>query len=161
MDVKVGGEVDSYCTTCRTMRLHNVVAMVGTRPVRVLCRSCQGQHSYRARMPGVAAPRSTKPRVAKTARTVVELPSETFYSRISARECEAQRYSPSDRYPIDAVIRHPTFGCGIVVALPHPQKVEVQFESGVKLLLHDRHAAVIPTLQRPTPPIVRNLPPEE
>ncbi len=165
MDVIVGGEVDAYCTACKAMRLHNVIAMVATRPARVACRSCQGQHAYRARLPGEKAPRksSSKPGAASTA---AQVPTETFYARIAAGERDAVGYSPNDRYVVDAVIRHPTFGPGIVIALPKPQKVEVQFESGTKLLLHDRAATPMLNLQRPVPrpvvlPPIQDIPTEE
>jgi hypothetical protein len=35
-------------------------------------------------------------------------------------------------------VRHPSFGCGLVTALPAAQRMEVAFQDGKRLLVHDR-----------------------
>ena len=59
--VKVGGEVDSFCTKCQLVLAHTVHAVVGGRPVKVECNTCHGVHRYKggaglapARTPGAA-----------------------------------------------------------------------------------------------------------
>lgn len=44
---EVSGEVTSYCTKCKTERLHIIVALEKSIPKRVQCKACQGEHNYR------------------------------------------------------------------------------------------------------------------
>lgn len=53
--LKTGGEVDSWCTKCRMVLNHRIIAMVGPKPVRVECSTCGSHHNYRARAPGEKA----------------------------------------------------------------------------------------------------------
>lgn len=121
------------------MRWHVVVAMVESRPVKVECLSCHKQHAYRAHEPGAAkpksgsAPASTRVRAPKVLSEVTDLEI-----RLRGGERDARAYSPKDRYAVDEIVRHPQFGCGLVVALPALQRMEVAFLAGRKLLVHDR-----------------------
>ena len=45
--VKVGGEVDAFCTKCQLTLAHTVHAVVSGRPVKVECNTCHGVHRYR------------------------------------------------------------------------------------------------------------------
>src|SRR3954468_24540373 len=54
--LKAGGEVDSWCTKCKLVLNHRIIAMVGTTPVRVECSTCNSHHNFRARAPGDKAP---------------------------------------------------------------------------------------------------------
>lgn len=56
--VSVGKDIDSWCTSCKMMILHTIVAMVGSEVKRVQCNSCGSQHVFRAHPPG-EAPRSS------------------------------------------------------------------------------------------------------
>lgn len=57
MAMKVGEDIDAWCTKCRTDTLHVVVALKpGTsEPKRCECKECHGQHNYHA--PKIAAPK--------------------------------------------------------------------------------------------------------
>ena len=56
---------------------------------------------------------------------------ETYTSRISKAELgEEAMFSPGD------AVRHPFFGRGKVIAVPHRMKVQIQFEDGRTRLLH-------------------------
>ncbi|MCB9701806.1 MAG: hypothetical protein H6711_07940 [Myxococcales bacterium] len=49
MPYQVGQDIDAWCTRCRLDTTHVIVAMAsdGTKPKRVECTSCHGQHNYR------------------------------------------------------------------------------------------------------------------
>jgi hypothetical protein len=156
-EVRVGGEVESYCTTCKIMKYHVVVAVVDGRPAKVECAGCHKQHQFRAAPPGTAAPRPAgggRPSAAARSR-VGDKPAaapapagDDLEARLAARE--PRTYAPRERYQIDDVVTHPSFGAGVVIALPAAQKMEVAFRGGGrKLLVHDRGAAVAPALERP------------
>jgi hypothetical protein len=57
MAMKVGEDIDAWCTKCRTDTLHVVVALKPgtTEPKRVECKECHGQHNHHA--PKIAAPK--------------------------------------------------------------------------------------------------------
>src|SRR6187455_808460 len=54
--LRAGGEVDSWCTKCKLVLNHRIIAMVGGTPVRVECSTCSSHHNYRPRGPGERAP---------------------------------------------------------------------------------------------------------
>ncbi|SRR5258706_1813318 len=160
--VKVGGEIESWCTTCRTMKWHVVVAVVDGKPAKVECAGCHKHHVFRAAAPGTPKPRA--PRGAKAASESAAV--DDLAERLAAGERDARAYSPMDAYAVGDFVRHPTFGVGLVIALPAAQKVELAFRGGRKLLVHRRgEAAAAPALVRPPPrrddegPTVTDAPP--
>lgn len=130
--LEVGGELDAWCTTCKLMKWHTVVALVEGKPAKVQCQGCSKQHQYRAQPPGKA-----KPRAARAAATSAA-PAVDFDTLVGGRAGEARPYSPETRYELNDVLRHPTFDVGVVTATPAPQKIEVTFRETKKILLHDR-----------------------
>jgi hypothetical protein len=137
--VSVGGEIEAWCTSCRLMKWHVVVAMVGGEPAKVECHGCGKQHGYRTHEPGAPRPRApARPRAASPARELARRTSEELAARLLAGERDARGYSPRERYAVDELVRHPSFGCGVVTALLGAQKMEVAFRDGRRLLVHDR-----------------------
>src|SRR5262249_34715423 len=54
----IGSEIETSCTTCKSVTPHAVVAKVGHVPTSVECRTCSTLHAYRAprRSSGPKAP---------------------------------------------------------------------------------------------------------
>ncbi len=139
---RVGGDVDAFCTKCRMILGHTVLAMVGDKIARVRCNTCQGEHAYKGGPPGAtgktgAARASGGGRSApipKTAREkAVERPFEELFA---GKDASAQKpYAPKTRFAEGDVLSHPTFGLGLVQASRH-DKIDVAFKSGVKTLVH-------------------------
>ncbi|MBI5481927.1 MAG: hypothetical protein HY906_23940 [Deltaproteobacteria bacterium] len=139
--MKVGGEIEAYCTSCKAIHWHIIIAMVDARPAKVECLSCHKQHTLRtarSRARGAAAPAPSRP-----ATVLLDLEE-----KLRGREKTATGYDPERACALDEVIRHPSFGLGVVVALPAPQRMEVAFHGGRKFLVHDR-AGGGPRLKRP------------
>ena len=149
--LKVGADTQAYCTSCKTMHEHVIVAMVGTRPAKVECAECHKQHLFRAGPPGTKAPKAAKTGAAKPRKKAgsdaVRPPPLDINALIAGRD--PRGYDPKVGFGLGDVVRHPSFGVGIVVALPGAQKMEIAFEVGTKLLAHDRGAAIASTLTRP------------
>ena len=123
--IKVGGEVDALCSKCELVLAHTVIAMVGTRPVKVACNTCHVVHVFRGTSAG--RPTRERPRAAG------------FDELLAARDVAgARRYSPRETYGIGQVLDHPQFGRGFVSALRDSAKLEVTFRAGVKTLVHGR-----------------------
>jgi hypothetical protein len=134
--VKVGGEVDAFCTKCQLTLAHTVHAVVSGRPVKVECNTCHGVHRYRD-PPGRAAPASAGVRPARPARE--KAPVVAFEDLLAGKDLSgAQPYSPKRTYAVSDVIDHPTFGRGFVSAVRDAGKIEVTFRSDVKVLVHRR-----------------------
>jgi hypothetical protein len=137
-ELKVGGELDAWCTSCRLMKWHTIVAIVDGKPAKVECQGCNKQHQYRAQPPGEKAAKT--PRARKSAEPAP--PAVDFDTLLAGREADAKTYSPNDSYALNDVVRHPTFGVGVATATPGPQKIELTFRDGTKkVLLHDRGGA--------------------
>ncbi len=136
--LKVGGEVDAFCTRCELVLAHTVHALLAGRPVKVECNTCHSVHRYRA-VPGHPARRVAggSPAVAGQGRERSAVAG--FDELLAARNiAAAQPYSPRKRFAVGDVIDHGVFGRGFVSALRDGDKVEITFRSDVKVLVHGR-----------------------
>jgi hypothetical protein len=134
--VKVGGEVDAFCTKCELTLAHTVHAVVGGKPVKVECNTCHGVHRYRDANGRSAAPRAA-PKGEKPARAKPEVVG--FETLLAGKNVGAARpYSPKQTFAVDDVVDHAMFGRGFVSAVRDGGKVEITFRSDVKLLIHGR-----------------------
>jgi hypothetical protein len=132
---KVGGEIDAFCTRCKLTLAHTILAMVGTKPARVRCNTCGGDHAYRS-APGAktpAKPRSSTPRASAAAKVVIGWDERLAGKDVAA----AKKYSPRETFVPEELVNHPTFGIGIVTAVRH-DKVDVAFKADLKTLIHGR-----------------------
>lgn len=130
--LKVGGEVDSFCTRCNMVLAHTIHAMVGPRPVKVECNTCHVVHAFRAPAGSAKAPRPARARAVKG-------PVISFDEILRTKNLAmAVKYSPKTTFAVDQVIEHPTFGMGFVSAVLDGAKVQVTFRSDVKVLVHAR-----------------------
>jgi hypothetical protein len=57
-EMRLGDILDDYCSRCRLLTDHSVVAMVGEQVRKVRCRTCHYEHHYRQ---GKAGPRKNQP----------------------------------------------------------------------------------------------------
>jgi hypothetical protein len=133
---KVGGDIDAWCTRCKMILGHTVLAMVGGRPARVRCNTCQGEHNYK---PGAAEPKkgSWEPRADRERRQ--SKPEVTSWEALLAQKdvSRARRYSARERFEADDVVDHPVFGIGLVQEV-HGDKMRVAFKADTKLLVHGK-----------------------
>ncbi len=144
----VGGEVDAFCTRCKMILAHTVLAMVGTKVARVRCNTCMGDHAFRGDPGARSAPSTTTraPRATKEDKLVI-----SFEEQLRGKDiASAARYSPRTTFAVDQVVSHPTFGLGIVRAV-RGDKIDVAFKADQKTLIHGKggEAAEKPTYQAP------------
>lgn len=45
--MRLGDYIDDHCSRCKRTTDHAIVAMVGEEVVKVMCRTCNGEHKYR------------------------------------------------------------------------------------------------------------------
>jgi hypothetical protein len=142
----VGEDIEDICTRCGDT-WHVVMAKLGDRVAKVVCKLCGSQHNYRgektAKTPTSGPSSWGRPRRRKPGRgsETVAAPTPDFDPSKPPRG-----YSPKDTYfPGERVI-HTTFGIGVVAAVPGPGKVDVQFPAGARTLACAKAASA---LERP------------
>src|SRR3954452_6729016 len=143
----VGQDIEDICTRCGDT-WHVVMAKVGERVIKVVCKLCGSQHNYRGENNVAAGGSSSSSswgggRRRKTLKRGAPAPPSApdFDPTRPPRAYTAQgSYAPGER------IVHPSFGTGVVAATPGPGKVDVVFPTGARTLACAKAAS---TLERP------------
>jgi hypothetical protein len=145
-DRRVGGEVDAFCSSCKLVLGHTILAMVGERIAKVRCNTCAGEHAYRASVPGTKAPRRTK--VASTvgsprARAEAAVRGHGLDELLEGRDVgQARAYAPLETFEQGEVMRHPSFGVGLVMEI-RGDRLDVMFGAGLRTLALRREAQIL------------------
>lgn len=130
--LSAGDHIASKCTKCKDTTNHTIVAMVEDKVARVQCNTCNGTHNYRAEAKK-KAPASRTTTAAKTrAATKAQRDWDELLENVKPED--ATPYSMNTSMKEGLVVLHATFGLGQVLTTIRPNKMEVRFQSGVKLL---------------------------
>jgi hypothetical protein len=143
-----GGEVDSYCTKCRLVLNHRVIAMVGATPRKVECSTCGSHHLYRARPPGekaepvekasrsgVREPRTSRSLSATRARALSESRSRSWEEAVLGKSLkDFTHYTVKATFRQGELIHHAKFGEGVVTRIVDAAKVEIAFKDETRML---------------------------
>lgn len=156
--VNAGDEVDSYCTTCKLVLAHRVMAMVDGRIDKVICKTCELKnrerpHKYRPHPPKASrakvvplteatadstAPLPAKEKKPKKTRKAKDLSGKWEELLAKKNVAAAKTYAMDGVFDQDDVIAHAKFGYGLVTAIRAEGKMEVLFREGAKLLVCGR-----------------------
>jgi hypothetical protein len=137
--IRVGGDIDAWCTRCKRQASHTVLAMDGGEPVRVMCASCKSQHNYRAERIKPKSTGSRKRSAAAKKSAPRPSPAGAWEQAKKDKDLEKLRaYNPKETYLIDQVIQHAKFGIGVVLEVRQGGKITVIFEDDTRTLVHDR-----------------------
>jgi hypothetical protein len=129
--LSAGDHITSKCSKCKDTTNHTIVAMVEDKVARVQCNICNSTHNYRN--PAVKKATSTRTSAAKSARqTKAEANWQELLSAAASKEVKP--YSMQTIFKTDHFIQHPNFGLGQVINTIAPNKMEIQFEDGIKML---------------------------
>jgi hypothetical protein len=161
--VSVGQDIEALCGRCGQV-WHVVMAMMGDRIAKVVCKRCGGHHRYRREGDSEEAPTGGSREARRSA------PARRF-SRPSAQRTPAplptfdpnkppRTYAAKDAYGTGDRVTHPSFGTGVVTGAPAPGRVEIAFPSGSRVLACAKAAS---TLERPVAVVVpiSDRPPEK
>jgi hypothetical protein len=131
--IAAGTDVEAYCTKCKLVLSHVVVAMQGVKPRRVKCNTCNGEHNYRAEKP-VAKTAGKKEKTAKktTAKKTRQSWEEVLQEAASKPH---KKYSMSGSFGEGDWIEHSKFGLGCVQTFVAPNKITVRFADATRLLV--------------------------
>lgn len=141
---ETGSEVLAYCGSCKMDLTAVVVAKVGSKIARVMCKTCKGERTYKAPKgvaePGTAAPKKASKKKSDSSDTAQGVSIEAEWTRLMKESGKNPRvkYSAKSKLVLGDVVEHPTFGEGIVMRVAHPDKAEILFRSDLKLLIHSR-----------------------
>jgi hypothetical protein len=127
----VAADIQSYCGKCGTV-WHVVVAMMGTQIAQVECKQCGRRHRVRGEEKAEARPhRRTGAKSTRAAKVVKPLVDADMTR-------EPVRYSTNANFAPGQRVEHATFGPGIVERVLGPQKVQIHFADGSKVLAMGR-----------------------
>jgi hypothetical protein len=146
--LRAGGEVDSYCTKCRLVLNHRIIAMLGAVPKKVECSTCSSHHLYRPHPPGergerpAGAPRSgvSEPKSARashvTRAEAARQDREKTWEKatIGRAVTDFKRYNTGATFREGDLVRHSKFGDGVVTRIVDLSKVEVMFKDETRML---------------------------
>ena len=157
----VGQDIEALCGRCGQV-WHVVMAKMGDKIAKVVCKRCGGHHRYRnegeesADVAGAAngARRSASTRSTSRSRKASPVSLvPTFDPSKPARP-----YAVSASYAAGERIAHPSFGVGVVAGSPGAGKIDVVFPTGARVLAAAKAAsslsrpiaaAVVPIADRP------------
>jgi hypothetical protein len=146
-----GGEVDAWCTKCKLVLNHRIIAMVGQKPVRVECSTCNSHHNFRGHAPGEKPAASGSSASTGTRRVVggaggssrgptkavqAALDRERSWEKAVSGHtvAEFKAYRVSGTFAEGELIRHSKFGDGIITAIVDAKKIEVLFKDDTRIL---------------------------
>jgi len=147
-----GGEVDSWCTKCKLVLNHRIIAMVGPKPVRVECSTCSSHHNYRGHAPGEkpasGSASSGARRVVGEGRggpASVRGPTKAVQAALDRERtwekavsghtvAEFKPYRVSGTFTEGELIRHSKFGDGVVTQIVDAKKIAVLFKDDTRTL---------------------------
>ena len=134
-----GDCIEARCTRCRALLNHTIVAMVGEKVIRVECNTCLGMHNYHAEKTvkesaaGAARTKAAAPRKGRKDPGADEREEWESLSPAMVPE-KALPYDMNGKYRGNSLVAHPVFGLGIVKLVIQPNKMQVLFRDGNKLL---------------------------
>ncbi|MCG8529565.1 MAG: hypothetical protein MI749_02750 [Desulfovibrionales bacterium] len=160
--LSAGDRIDTKCSRCSDITGHIIVAMVGSEIIKVECQACGSTHKYReTRAPkskaqvstvkkvrggdsrkeaisaarSAAAKKAAQTRAAQRAKQEAEAVMIAWKTAMVAKGSDGARsYNMNETFTKGDVVQHPTFGMGEVQTVTKPNKMEVLFEDGVKVL---------------------------
>lgn len=134
----IAATVDGWCTRCRMILAHTIEAMIDQRITRVHCNTCHSQHTFRPHGPREQPSRPVAKRSPIRARAAPPAASD-LDDMLRGRDLNDSRpYSVHQHFAVGEVLRHPSFGIGLVTAQKDRVKISVLFADGERTL---RHAA--------------------
>ena len=140
----VGQDIEALCGKCGQV-WHVVMAKMGDRIAKVVCKRCGGHHRYRTENESEQPVPHESRRSTTRGSVRIATPTPRAIPAFDPAK-PPRRYAVSEGYAPGERVNHPTFGVGVVATLPGPGKVEVIFPAGARVLAC---AKAISTLARP------------
>jgi hypothetical protein len=135
--IAVGSDVEAYCTKCKMVLAHAVVAMEGAKPRRVRCNTCNGEHNFRASKPvAKAVAKKAEKKGASTKKATTKKTRQSWEEVMQEASAKPhKKYSMSGSFGEGDWIEHATFGLGCVQSFVAPNKITVRFADSTRMLV--------------------------
>jgi hypothetical protein len=129
MALEVGTVTKAYCSKCKEIGDHDVLAVKSARSATARCKTCNDEHAHR----------KTRPRAkARNAKPAVPQPTEWEVEVAPRDASEAVAYAISGAFERDQLLSHKRFGVGLIQRVMSDKTMDVLFEPGIKTLIHSR-----------------------
>ncbi len=129
----VGEDIEDICTRCGDT-WHVVMAKVGDRVAKVVCKLCGSQHNYRGdKQPASAGGAKSSWGVARKRKPSKLAPAASTAPAVFDPSKPPRPYVPKDDYRIGERVTHRTFGIGVVSAIPAPEPITTRLAALVAL----------------------------
>jgi len=134
MAKKVSEDIVAYCTTCKLDLAHVIVAFDGEKVKKVLCKTCNKEHVYKAPKGG-KVPSKKKKTTANSKKKTISPLEEWERAMEQAKDAPIRVYAQDGSFREGEKVDHGSFGQGLITKLIQPNKMEVIFEEGTKLMI--------------------------
>lgn len=129
---KMMDEVVCYCSKCKLELNQRIVRVEEGRPKRVLCLTCNAEHSYRKSAPAKPGEKTARSQRPPSQKVDQEAEWRARLDRPSKNPPKA--YAMDKTYLLNDHVDHQLFGVGLVVSLIRPDKISVFFQEGLKTM---------------------------
>lgn len=136
-----GNAVEGYCTECKKDTVHTVLQVEGLQIRSVRCEKCSGEGPFlmprartKAGLREVAAKRKSV--TPKRTRRKPEDPAQTFRKLVQGKDIQdAPKYNTKIQIGVGDLVKHPSFGLGVVSEMTGPNKATITFEDGPRTMM--------------------------
>jgi len=140
--LEILGETVCYCSSCKLELNHRITLMDDDdKPSKALCLTCNKEHKYRKNAPKSrakkASPAATPTEKAKARQSSEE---KVWEEKINSENVTPASYKINGEFEVDEVINHAKFGRGLVIGFEYPDKLQIYFSGGVKILKGKRRS---------------------
>lgn len=158
--ISPGDHIESRCTRCHDITGHVVIVLIDNEISKVECRACGSIHKYyplktsnkkrkdtngyfvRSKEHGITTGDTIQTssqglpakKTQSKSRKSIEGNIRRWQEAINSSFGMPKLYSMMSQFDLGDIIEHPKFGKGIVQELVPPDKIQVLFEDGFKLL---------------------------
>ena len=132
--IEVGENILSYCGKCKADSLHIIFAMENSKISKVTCESCGAKHNYR-KPKSLTEDKPSKNTKSAASRKIKKSSKKRNDILENHDTNTVLNYSIKQNYNESSIIRHSSFGIGVVTKKIGQEKIEVEFENGVVKLL--------------------------
>jgi hypothetical protein len=143
-----GNAAEGYCLECKKDTLHTVLEVSGLQVRLVRCEKCKiegplkmPRHKTRAGLQAALEKKAkqTGTKIRRTRKPQVD-PSSTFRQLLIGKDIStAKDYNIKMHMESGDIIRHKSFGIGVVTGIVNEQKASVTFEDGSRNMVFGRN----------------------
>lgn len=131
-----GKEVLSLCTKCKLTLAHIIVSMKNHQTIgKVICNTCKTTHAHKD--PSSVKKKTSISSLTRKRQNESERKVSLWANAMKDNGKKHQAYSIKAHFELGDIIDHPKFGSGVVDRIFDSNKMEVVFESDMRILIHN------------------------